>query len=121
MIIAPGLPPLQETRHSRELGRKIDQVVREYQRDHPDASLSDVRIALMQSTPGGDSPELVRRKRAITIAIAALGAGVFTFMASTGGGRFGGFEGSTTTWRIVGVAAAVLGVAIAVIRRVRRG
>ena len=118
MIIAPGIPQVQETRHSRELGRKIDQVVREYQRDHPDASLSDVRIALMQMTPGGDSPELSRRKRAATIAIAALGAGVFTFMASTGGA---GFEATSTTWRVIGVAAAVLGVAFAVIRRVTRG
>ena len=118
MIIVPGIPQVQETRHSRELGRKIDQVVREYQRDHPDVSLSDVRIALMQMTPGGDAPEVTRRKRAMAIAIAALGAGVFTFMASTGGA---GFQGTTTTWRIVGVAAAVLGVAIAAIRIVRRG
>ena len=118
MIIVPGLPPLQETRHSRELGRKIDQVVREYQNNHPDASLSDVRIALMQITPGGDSPDVMRRKRVLGVALAALGAGVFAFMAASGGR---GFDGNMTAWRIIGVVAAVLGVAIAVIRTVRRG
>ena len=116
MIIVPGLAPLQETRHSRELGRKIDQVVREYQNNHPDASLSDVRIALMQITPGGDSPDVMRRKRVLGVALAALG--VFAFMAASGGR---GFDGNMTAWRIIGVVAAVLGVAIAVIRTVRRG
>jgi hypothetical protein len=117
MIIAPGLPPVQETRHSRELSRKIDQVVRDYQRDHPDASLTDVRIALMQMTPGGDSPDVVRRRRVLGVVMGALVAGAFGAMATTGGGRF---EGNTTTWQIIGVAAAAIGVAIAAIRIIRR-
>lgn len=119
MIIVPGVPPIQETRHSRELGRRIDQVVRDYQRDHPDASLSDVRIALTQMTPGADSLDMMRRKRALGIAIAALGAGVFAFMAATGGGSR--FENTSMTWRIIGGVAALLGVTIAVIRTIRRG
>ena len=118
MIIVPGLPPIQETKHSRELSRRIDQVVRDYQRDNPDASLSDVRIALMQMTPGGDSSEVARRKRAVAIAIALLGTGVFTFMASTGGRGVGSRD---LTWVIMGVVAALLGVTIAVIRMARRG
>ena len=118
MIIVPGLPPLQETRHSRELGRRIDEVVRDYQRAHPDASLSDVRIALMQRTPGGDSPEVVRRKRALGIAIAALGAGVFAFMAASGGGSR--IDNNSMTWGIIGGVAALAGVTIAVIRMIRR-
>ena len=118
MIIVPGLPPIQETKHSRELGRRIDQVVRDYQRDHPDASLSDVRIALMQMSPGGDSPDVVRRRRMLGIAIGALAAGMFAFMAATGGGSR--FENTSTTWRIIGGVAALLGVTIAVIRTVRR-
>ena len=118
MIIVPGVPAIQETRHSRELSRRIDQVVRDYQRDHPDASLSDVRIALMQMTPGGDSPEVARRKRALAIAIAFLGTGVFTFMASTGGGSR--LDNNSLTWVIIGAVAAILGITIAVIRMARR-
>jgi hypothetical protein len=117
MIIAPGLPPLQETRHSRELGRRIDQVVRDYQRDNPDASLSDVRIALMQIAPGAESPDMVRRKSALAVAIGALTVGAFTFMASTGGR---GFDLGPMTWRIIGGGAALLGITIAVIRTARR-
>ena len=118
MIIVPGASAVQETRHSRELGRKIDQVVRDYQRDHPDASFSDVRIALMQMTPGGDSPDVVRRKRMLGIAIGTLSAGVFAFMAATGGGSR--FDNTSMTWRIIGAVAALCGVTIAVIRTVRR-
>lgn len=117
MIIVPGVPAVQETRHSRELTRRIDQLVREYQRDHPDASLSDVRIALIQMTPGGNSPDLIRRKRVAGAVVGALAVGAFTAMASTGGGRF---ENSTMTWRIIGVVAALLAVTFAVIRTVRR-
>ena len=119
MIIVPGLPPIEETKHSRELSRRIDQLVREYQRDHPDASLSDVRIALMQMAPGGDSPHVVRRRRMLSIALGALAAGVFAFIAATGGGSR--FDNSSMTWRIIGGVAALLGVTIAVIRTIRRG
>src|SRR5688572_33030384 len=106
MIIAPGLPPVQETRHSRELSRKIDQVVRDYQRDHPDASLTDVRIALMQMTRGSDSPDVVRRRRVLGVVLGSLVAGAFGVLATKGGGRL---EGNTMTWQIFGVTAAVAG------------
>lgn len=119
MLIAPGIQPLQETRHSRELARRVDQTVRDYQRDNPDVSLSDIRVALMQSTPGGDSPQVLRRKQALAMAIGFIGVGVFTFMASTGG--TGRFTGNTMTWLIMGIAAAALGVTIVIIRMARRG
>ena len=83
-----------------------------------DASPSDVRIALMQMTPGGDSPDVMRRKRALAIAIGALGVGVFTFMASTGGGSR--LDNNSMTWGIIGGVAALAGVTIAVIRTIRR-
>ena len=117
MIILPGTPAVQETRHSRELSRRIDQLVREYQRDNPDTSLSDVRIALMQRTPGGDSPVEMKRRRIVGVVAGALLAGGFAAMAASGGGSF---ESNTMTWRIIGVVAALLGVTIAVIRTVRR-
>lgn len=118
MIIVPGSLQVEETRHSRELGRRIDQVVRDYQRDNPDASLSDVRIALMQMTPGGDPPAVARRKGALATAIALVGTGVFTFMASTGGGSR--FDNNTMMWWIIVGLAALVGVTIAVIRTIRR-
>ena len=51
MIIVPGLPPLQETRHSRELSRRIDDAVRDYQRTNPDMTDAEVRTALLRSVP----------------------------------------------------------------------
>ena len=117
MIIAPGIPAIQETRHSRELSRRIDQVVREYQSDHPDATSSDVRAALMHLAPDGDEGQ-GRRRRVAGIAAAAVMVGVFTAVAASGGR---GFEGNMMTWRIIGVVAALLGVTIAIIRAVRRG
>lgn len=114
MIIVPGAPAVQETRHSRELGRRIEQVVREYQRDNPDVSLSDVRLALMQRTPGGDAPDVVRRRRAAGLAVGAMMAGVFAYAAASGGRL------DTLSWRIIGAVAALAGVTIALIWTVRR-
>ena len=118
MIFVPALHTQSPTHHSRELSRRIEQVVRDYQRDNPDASPSDVRIALAQLA-SGDSPEAVRRKQALAMVIGFLGVGVFTFMASTGGtGRVGN---NSMILIIIGVVAALLGITIAIIRMARRG
>ena len=118
MIFVPALHAQHSTHHSRELSRRIEQVVRDYQRDNPDASPSDIRIALAQLMPAGLSPEVLRRKQALAAVIAALGVGAFTFMSSTGG--TGRFQDSTMTWWIIGGVAALLGVTIAIIRMARR-
>jgi hypothetical protein len=115
MIIVPGATQVHETRHSRELGRRIEQVVRDYQRDHPDATLSDVRIALMQRTPGGDSPDVLRRRRVLGAVIGALGVGAFTTLAANGGR----FEPSSQGW-MIGIAAAILGVMVVALKIARR-
>jgi hypothetical protein len=114
MIIIPGQPALQETRHSRELQGRVEKAIREYQREHPDATEADVRIALMKSTPG-DAPEVQRRRTAIAVAIAAAVMGAFTATASSGGNF------TSQTWvMIFGIVAAVGGVAFAAIRLARR-
>ena len=113
MIIVPGLPPLHQTRHARELARRVEQAVRDYQRDNPDVTESEVRTALLQSAAGGESLEGMRRKRVLRIVVAVLMAGVFALVASTGGGRFG--EGNAV-WQVVGVIGAVIAVAITAIR-----
>ena len=117
MLIVPGLPPLQDTRHSRELGRKVEQLVRDYQRENPDVTEGDVRSALAHLTQGGESSEVIRRRRILGTVIAALTVGAFTAMASTGGELF---ENNTMVWRIVGAGVALCAVLFAVIRTVRR-
>ena len=115
MIIVPGLPPLQETRHSRELNKRVDEVVRAYRRDHPDMTEAEVRTALMKSAPGGVSADVERRRRFAAIGVGAALVGAFTATASAGGNF------NSQTWMlIIGVMAAVGGVAIAAIRLARR-
>ena len=115
MIIVPGLPPLQETRHSRELSRRVDDAVRDYRRDNPDVTEADVRTALLKSAPAGDAPELVRRRRIVAVALMAAAVGVFTATASAGG-KFTG-----PAWMVIlGVVAVVAAVAIAAIRIAQR-
>jgi len=117
MLIVPGLQPLQQTRHSRELGRRVEQLVRDYQREHPDVTEGDVRTALAQLTSQTTSPDAVRRKRILAVAITTLTAGAFAAMASTGGTLF---ENNRMLFPIIGVIAAIGGVAIAAIRFSRR-
>ena len=117
MLIVPGLQPLQQTRHSRELGRRVEQLVRDYQREHPDVTEGDVRTALAQLTSETASPDALRRKRVLAVAVGALTVGAFTAMASTGGDLF---ENNRLLFPIIGVVAAVAGVAIAVIRMAQR-
>jgi hypothetical protein len=108
MIIVPGLPPMQETRHSRELNKRVDDVVREYRRDHPDMTEAEVHTALMKSAPGGVSPDVARRRRLAAIDVAAALVGAFTATASAGGNF------NSQTWLLIyGIVAAVGGVAIA--------
>ena len=116
MIIVPGPQPLTETRHSRELADRIRRTVRDYQREHPDVADSDVRTALLNTTPGEVSPDVTRRRKIVVAAFAAACAVGFTVMASTGGGR----TLSTVAWPVVGAVAAALGVAIAVVRFTQR-
>lgn len=117
MIIVPGMPPLQQTRHSRELGRKVEQLVRDYQRENPDVTESDVHSALAQLTTPGESPGVARQRRVLGVVIGALAAVAFGVMASTDGGRF---ENNTTVFRIIGALAAIFAIAIAAVRLARR-
>ena len=117
MLIVPGLPPLQQTTNSRELGRRVEQVIREFQSDHPEMTEAEVRAALAQSTPG--DAELVRRRKIFGIAIGALTVAAFTVMASTGGGTRS--IGGTGSWQIIAAVAAVCAVAFTLIRLARRG
>ena len=116
MLIVPGLPPLQQTRHSRELGRRVEQLVRDYQRENPEVTEGDVRTALAQLTSATPSPGDLRRKRMLAVAVTALSAGAFAAMAATGGNLF---ENNKALMPIIGVIAAVGGIMIAAVRLTR--
>jgi len=114
MIIVPGLPPLQETTHSRELSRRIDDAVRDYQRANPDATEADVRTALLRSAPAGGAPDVVRRKKAVAVGVAAAVVGAFTATANAGGNF-------NNQWLLIGgIVAAVGALAFVAIRWARR-
>jgi hypothetical protein len=117
MLIVPGLPPLQQTSNSRELGRRVEQVIRDYQREHPEMTEAEVRAALLHSTPG-DAPEVVRRRKLLGIAIGAFTAAAFGAMAATGGGARS--IGGTGVWQIIGAVAVVCAVVFVLIRLARR-
>src|SRR5262245_10554039 len=115
MIIIPGRPALQETRHSREMSRRVDDAIREYRREHPDATEADVRTALVQSAPSDDSPFVERRKRFAAVGVAAALVGAFTAVSSSGG-KF-----DSQTWMlIVGIVAVVGAAAVLAIRLAQR-
>lgn len=119
MIFIPGLPPLpaqSHTRLSRELGTRIDNLVRDYKRQNPELTDGEIRAALLQSAPAGDSPEVVRRRRAAAVGVAAAVFGAFVAIGSNGGT----LPIAGETWKIVGIVAAVGVAAIALIVRARR-
>jgi hypothetical protein len=116
MLIVPGLHPLPQTPHSRELARRLEETVRDYHRDHPELTEDEIRAALTQSAPSGDSRFTARRRRAFGVGLSAAMVGAFTALASNGGRLPFGRE----TWTIVAVVATVCVVAIGVVVLARR-
>lgn len=118
MIIVPGrtYEPMV-TRHSRELSRRVEQVVREYQSQNDDVSDEELRSALQlatRATAGEDS--LLRKKRIMVGAVAAGTAMVGAMVAASSRTR----GPNDMIWLVVVGVVAVIGVAFAVIRTVRR-
>ena len=116
MIILPvpqQAPP--PTARSRELGKRIDDLVRDFKRDHPDVTDDELRSALLHSAPNGrPDPTNARRSMAILGATAAVVAGgIALIQGSTRPGGGG-------AWMFIVVAAALAGLAFAVIQFARR-
>ena len=107
---------VRETRHSRELGQRVDDAVREYKRLHPELSDADVRAALLTSLRRSGAQDDTRQRRMVIVLLAALVA-AFTGVALNGG--FAG-PGDTQIFRYLGLVAAIAAIAIAIIRSVRR-
>lgn len=108
-----------QTRHSRELSRRFDQVVRDYQRDHPELTDAEIRAALAHSaatSDDGDTPGANRRIAVLGIAAALGVAGAV--VAATQGSR-----GSSTDfqWPILTIIIAIAAVGVAVTRLKGRG
>ena len=120
MVFVPIIhqPPLLQTRHSRELGLRFDEAVREYKRQHPDLTDVDVRTALAVSLQKVGSPEDEARQRKLAIFVLVAIALVFMGVALAGGSSDQDSEGKA--FLILGVVAAVGGIAIAAIRIARR-
>ena len=117
MIIMPvpqqATPP---TARSRELGKRIDDLVRDFKRDHPDVTDDELRSALLHAAPTASGPNPTNARRAIGILVAFLAAG-FAMTAVNGGGSTRAGSG---VWMFIGVAAGVAGLAFAVIQFARR-
>ena len=123
MMIFPGRTPVAApTHHSRELGRRVEQVVRDYQRENSDLTAEEIRTALLHSTENyEDEGALTRRRlRAIlTVVAAAVIAGVAVMTDS--GVRSGGGSGSgSTEWMVIAGVVAAVAIVIAVLRTVNR-
>jgi hypothetical protein len=68
MMIFPGRTQVSApTHHSRELGRRVEQVVRDYQRDNSDLTADEIRTALLHSTEVYEDESALTRLRLRTI------------------------------------------------------
>ena len=115
MIVAPLHVQHTDTRHTRELSRRVTDVVRDYCRENPDVSDGEVRTALSMSGPPGTSIDVARRRKVVAAAVGAAIMGAFTATANAGGNV------NSQTWLLIGgILAAVGGVAFAAIRLARR-
>ena len=116
MIILPvpqQAPP--PTARSRELGRQIDALVRDFKRDNPDVTDDELRSALLHSAPTtGPDPTNARRAMGILVATMALGSAVAILIGNGPARATGG------VWIFIGVAVGIAGVAFAVIQFARR-
>ena len=122
-MIFPGRTPVAApTHHSRELGRRVEQAVRDYQRENSDLTDEEIRTALLHSSESyQDEGALTgRRLRAIlTVVAAAVIAGVAVMTES--GTRGGGGSGSEDImWKVVAGVIAALAIVFVVLRNVNR-
>ena len=113
MPVPQQAPP--PTARSRELGRRINDLVRDFKRDHPDVTDDEVRSALLHTAPtAGANPTNARRAIAVLVGImAAFTAG--SMVLGDGSTRAG-----SGVWMYVGVAIGVVGLVFAVIQFARR-
>jgi hypothetical protein len=116
MFMVPFAAPLPHTRHSRELAKHVEQLVRDYRRDHPELTEAEIHTALMQSLPAGASPEAVRRRIAMGIGLAAAVIGAFVAIASNAGRMPIDLE----PWKVVGIVATICVGVVAVLVRARQ-
>jgi hypothetical protein len=124
MIIVPTPPPTRSaTRHSRELGKRVEQLIRDYQREHPELTDDEIRAALAQSslTSDDDAQALQqRRKLVVTVAVGLAVAGLIagTVLDKGAGAASSGF--GSGEWPVLSITIAVVVVAFAVIRMISR-
>ncbi|CAG0931617.1 hypothetical protein PLCT1_01843 [Planctomycetaceae bacterium] len=121
MIFIPMQPQAAPpTQHSRELGRRVEQVVRDYQRDHPELTDAEIRTALSHSTGTRDDPDAVARNRRVALITVAAALGIAGAIVGATQPAAGGGSGNDLLMKGVSIAIAVIAVAFAVIRIIGR-
>jgi hypothetical protein len=103
-------PP--ESPRVRELSQRIQELIRDFQRQYPMTS-TEIRQALLHAsgTAGGDRRPLL--VVALASVVAALGVGVFASRAGQGSGESGPFP----IMVVLAVVAAMAGIILAIKRR----
>jgi len=113
------VPTPTQTKHSRELGRRVEHLIREYQREYPELTEDEIRAALSHSSLAGDDvAPAVQKRRAVGVALGLAGlvaAGLAAMISSGGGGAVSGGGNGPLPWLIVaGLVAVLAGVAVLV-------
>lgn len=114
------IPTPTQTKHSRELGRRVEHLIREYQREYPEMTEDEIRAALARSSvTGNDVAPAVRRVLGVSVGVLAmLVAGIFAAVSSSGARS--GAGGGALTWAIVAGLIVVLAGVAALVAATRR-
>jgi hypothetical protein len=111
MAFVPHVPRQTASPEAQDLANRINALIQDYQRSHPDLTDRDLRDALEAAGAGGGRRADPRAPAVIAGLVAAfIGLGVFL----REGGSAAGFDG---TFPVVAVAVAVALLAAVLVRR----
>ena len=117
MYIVPGLnAPEPQTARSRELGGRIEQAIRDFQREHPELTRREIRAALSHSMTLAGQDGLQKR-RLVSLAVGGGAAAIGAVMAVSGSIAP---VSSNVVWIVVAAIVGIGGLAIALMRMTNR-
>lgn len=110
------------TRRSRELASRLEEAIREYRRQEPGLTESEVRAAAASlATPDEDAVAAIRRRQVIAVSAAAVLAVLGVVLSATSGGDVDGNTASKTAMPVIAALIGAIAVVAAVLRiRARR-
>lgn len=113
MVMIPVVPA--PSRRTRELTEKLEQAIRDYERDHPNLSPAEIQHALQIMSVGSGRRETRTGVRVIALII-AVAIAVGTTIASRR--EVAGVDGgSPAPWIGIGVVLLLLGMLMLAVRR----